>query len=67
MTVDRTERKLVELALGRIFRIMSRPFRPGDIEEYERCRRIVLDNAPEATEDWIPNYARDYRKGAQGA
>ena len=58
---------LVSLALGRIFRIMSRPFQPGDIEEYERCRAIVLDNVDEpVASDSRPNYARDRLKGAAG-
>lgn len=34
---------LVHLALGRIFHILSRPLRQGDIQEYGRCRKIVMD------------------------
>lgn len=61
------EKRAAELALGRIFRMLSRPYRPGDVEEYERCRGIVLDMAgPAAVEAWVPNYARDRGKGAQG-
>jgi len=60
------KKKLVELAIGRILRMGSRPTRPGDIEEYERCRRIILDNIPPAKYAYTCNYARDYRKGAQG-
>ena len=30
------------LALGRILRLGSRPTQPGDVEEYERCRAIIL-------------------------
>ena len=33
---------LVALALGRILRMGSRPTLPGDIEEYERCRDIIM-------------------------
>lgn len=29
-----------ELALGRILRLASRPARPGDTLEYERCRAV---------------------------
>lgn len=61
---------VVELALGRIFSLMSRPCEPGDVETYERCRAIVCDelvgkgNAlPSAYE---PSWARDRRSGAQG-
>lgn len=36
-------RTLAELALGRILRLGSRPFQPGDIEEYDRCRAIIID------------------------
>lgn len=47
--------KAVELALGRIFRLGSRPTQPGDIEEYERCRAIIMAESkptePERIED----------------
>jgi hypothetical protein len=33
----------VQLALGRMFRLMSRPSQAGDVEQYETCRRIILD------------------------
>jgi len=33
----------VELALGRILRMAARPSRAGDIEMYEQCRAIILD------------------------
>lgn len=36
---------LAALALGRIFRMGSRPTQPGDVEEYERCRAIIMDAA----------------------
>ncbi len=57
---------LVSLALGRIFRMGARPTQPGDIEEYERCRAIVLNATDPVTEDWVPDYTRDRNKGAQG-
>ena len=31
------------LALGRLFRIGSRPFQEGDLEEWENIRRVVLE------------------------
>lgn len=34
--------KAAQLAIGRILRMGARPFQPGDIEEYERCRAIVM-------------------------
>lgn len=62
---DPEARTLAQLALGRIFRILSRPFQEGDIEEYERCRAIVLD-ASDPIPDHRPNYARDRNRGAAG-
>ena len=35
----------MQLALGRIFRMLSRPFEPGDIEQYERCQAIIMAEA----------------------
>ena len=55
----------VQLAIGRIFRLASRPHQPGDIAEYERCRALILDHS-EMPNDCAPNYARDRLKGAQG-
>lgn len=40
--------KVVELALGRIFRMGSRPFQQGDIEEFDRCKALIM-NALERT------------------
>jgi hypothetical protein len=33
----------VQMALGRIFALMSRPFQEGDVEQYEKARGVVLD------------------------
>jgi hypothetical protein len=55
---------VVSLAFGRIFRLGSRPTQPGDVEEYERCRAIILDAVGESQPDYTPNYARDRSKGA---
>lgn len=38
----------VRLAFGRLFRILSRPFDDGDIEDYYRCRSIIMDAAEAA-------------------
>jgi superfamily II DNA or RNA helicase len=59
MTTD-----IKSLALGRILRLGARPAQPGDIEEYERCRAIVMADA--GPPDFENNYARDRLKGAQG-
>ena len=56
----------VRLAIGRIFSLASRPEQPGDVEQYERCRAVILD-CSEAPQDHAPNYQRDRLKGAQGA
>lgn len=61
-----TPRTLAELALGRIFLLGSRPFQPGDTEEYERCRAIILDGVgQDMPADYKPNYVRDRLRGAQ--
>lgn len=43
--MDAETKKIVELAIGRIFRLGSRPTQPGDIEDYERCRAIIMGAA----------------------
>jgi hypothetical protein len=61
------ETKTVELALGRIFGMMQRPERDGDVAEYERCRGLILDMIdPPPFVDMAPCYARDRFKGAAG-
>jgi hypothetical protein len=61
----------VQLALGRILKLASRPTQAGDVAQYEACRALILD-AYEATHgglpqpDWQPDYARDRWAGAQG-
>lgn len=62
---DDERRSAALLAIGRILRLGSRPARPGDIEDYERCRGVVLD-CTEPRDDYEPNWARDRLKGAQG-
>jgi hypothetical protein len=66
-TTTRTEQdKVFQLAMGRIFRLMSRPTQPGDVEEYERCRAIVMSASEPRQPNYVPNYARDRRCGAAG-
>lgn len=55
----------INLAIGRIFRLASRPFQPGDIAEYDRCRGLILDQAATPA-NTAPNYIRDRLCGAQG-
>lgn len=57
----------VRLALGRIFRLMSRPAQPGDLRQYEACRALILDASEHIdSTDHSPDYVRDRMKGAQG-
>lgn len=53
------------LAFGRIMRLASRPTQPGDVEDYYRCREILMAGAGEFI-DTRPNWIRDRNKGAQG-
>ena len=59
------ERQTVNLAIGRIFRLASRPAQPGDVENYERCKALILDIV-EPLPFYAPNWVRDRMKGAQG-
>lgn len=63
-----TAQATIELALGRIFRLGSRPTQPGDVADYERCRRLILDHVEGHSHlpDYSHDYARDRLKGAQG-
>lgn len=45
MTNQPTNEQIMQLALGRILRLASRPSQEGDIAEYERCRKIFMDAA----------------------
>jgi len=57
--------RAVNLAIGRVFSMASRPEQPGDGAEYWRCRNIVLDILGDP-EDRSICFARDRGKGAQG-
>lgn len=65
-TEEQEKQKAIELALGRIFRLGSRPSQPGDVKQYEDARAVIMSYAPEALPSYRPNYARDRRKGASG-
>ena len=47
------ERKAKELAIGRLVGMMSRPFQEGDIQEYYRCRAIIMQDAEESRQPTI--------------
>lgn len=67
MTQEQTQ--TVNLAIGRIFRMASRPEQAGDGAEYQRCRSIILDlldPTGNAYPDMRPCWVRDRNKGAQG-
>lgn len=60
-----SNRAAVNLAIGRIFLLGSRPEKDGDVAQYLRCRAIILDLV-EPGPDTSICFARDYGKGAQG-
>lgn len=67
MTPDQLKDAVVGLAIGRIFRLASRPPQPGDVAEYERCRAIIHDTlGPGDYESKAPNWVRDRNRGAAG-
>ena len=47
MKVNKTEKEekqeFMNMAIGRLFSIMSRPYRTGDDEEYEKIKRVVME------------------------
>jgi hypothetical protein len=58
---------VIYTSLNKGYRCMgSRATQPGDVAEYERCRAIIMDAMEAPTPNWVPNYARDYGKGAAG-
>jgi len=54
----------VQMALGRIFRLMSRPFQDGDLEQYFAARAVVMAAASSIKQDYQPNYVRDCNRGS---
>lgn len=64
--MENSEKKvLVDCAIGRLFMVLSRPFRDGDLEVYEACRKVVMD-ACDPPDDYVVCYVRDRLKGASG-
>jgi len=67
-----TDAATINLAIGRIFRMASRPEQAGDIAEYERCRSIILNALDpdmaihHAVMAQQHDYGRDRMRGAQG-
>ncbi len=57
-----------QLALGRIFRMMSRPFKEGDIEQYEAARSAFLTEAtqPEPPDPYQVSWATDRKLACMG-
>lgn len=47
---DQEAETMMQLAFGRIMRMGTRETQPRDIEEYENCRRLIL-NASEYFRD----------------
>jgi len=68
MKVGEDEARVVRIALGRIFLLLSRPTQPGDVERYEEARRVVLEFAEPLPEGWDTraNWVRDRLRGAAG-
>ncbi len=62
------ENLVVELALGRIFLLASRPYQEGDVEQYEAARRAILTTLAPVDSDVTaePCYPRDRHRGAAG-
>ncbi len=61
---------VVQLALGRILRMMRRPEEPGDVADYYACRSIIMDYRKDPDNprwrSYSPNWVRDRNKGAAG-
>ena len=56
----------VQLALGRLFLMMSRPARPGDVDTLHKIRALVMDAAEPVLPDYRPDYVAQRLLGAQG-
>jgi hypothetical protein len=54
----------VAFAIGRIFRLGSRPTQPGDVAAYEEARAVILGRSGDAVLPYVPDWARDRRRGA---
>lgn len=61
--------QIVELCIGRILHMGSRPEQPGDAADYLLCRNMVMDILDDPSQPFVdvrPNWVRDRLKGAQG-
>lgn len=58
--------EFLNMALGRLFAMGSRPTQPGDVEMYEKIRSIFMEAFDNQLPEYFPNYAMDRNKGAQG-
>ena len=56
----------VQMALGRLFSMMSRPAQPGDVDTFHKIRALVMDAAEPALPGYRPNYVAQRLMGAQG-
>lgn len=56
----------VQLAIGRLYSLTLRPSQPGDIAQYEMCRKIIMDAAGSTEPHYEVCWARDRMKGAAG-
>lgn len=51
----------VEMAIGRLFRMGARPSQPGDLEEFEKIREVVMEydaQQRETNPNWNPDRNR---------
>jgi len=60
------DKNTVNLAIGRILRMASRPTQAGDVAEYERCRALILNLCDPVAPSYSPNWVRDRLAGAAG-
>lgn len=66
---EQEARTAMHLAIGRLFRIMSRPYQEGDIEQFYMCEKVVMDAAQVLgieARDNTPNWTAQRLGGAQG-
>jgi hypothetical protein len=58
------------MAIGRLLRLMSRPYQPGDELEYGAARVALMEASEvlgiDASAAYEPDYPRDRRRGAAG-
>jgi hypothetical protein len=56
----------VQMALGRLFAMMSRPAQPGDVEMFHKIRALVMDSAEPQPTEYRPNFVLQRLMGAKG-